>query len=66
LGLALGSLGGICAGMLLASFLFNVRQTDAPTYLGVSVVLFGASALACYLPARRAMRLAPMVALRHE
>jgi predicted permease len=66
LGLALGSLGGIGAGMLLASFLFKVRQTDALTYLGVSVVLFGASALACYLPARRAMLLAPMVALRHE
>jgi predicted permease len=66
LGLALGSLGGICAGMLLASFLFNVRQTDALTYLGVSIILFGASALACYLPARHAMRLAPMVALRHE
>ena len=65
-GVAFGSLGGVSASMLFARFLFNVRQTDALTYLSVSAVLFGASALACYIPARRATRLAPMAALRHE
>lgn len=65
-GVALGSLGGVSASVLLASFLFNVRQTDALTYISVSGVLFGAAALACCFPARRAMRLAPMAALRHE
>ena len=67
-------LGGVIAGMLasvaltrfLASLLFEVQPTDPLTFGGVALLLVAVSALACFLPARRAMRVAPMVALRHE
>jgi predicted permease len=65
-GLALGLIAALGASSMLASLLFGVKQTDPLTFLGVSVFLLDAAALACYLPARRAMRVDPMVALRHE
>jgi macrolide transport system ATP-binding/permease protein len=67
---AIGSLLGIVAvlgaGSLLESMLFAVKQTDPLTFLGVSIVLLSAAVLASYIPARRAMRVDPTVALRHE
>jgi macrolide transport system ATP-binding/permease protein len=65
-GLILGILAALAGGSVLASFLFGVKQTDPFTFLGVSVVLLSAAGLACYGPARRAMRVDPMVALRDD
>jgi ABC-type antimicrobial peptide transport system permease subunit len=46
--------------------LFGVRAVDTITYAGVAVVLFGAALVAFYLPARKAARVDPIYALRHE
>jgi predicted permease len=51
---------------LMSSFLFGVKPVDAATYLAVSFGLMATAALAGYLPARRATKVDPMVALRHE
>ncbi|HUJ32922.1 MAG TPA: ABC transporter permease [Candidatus Acidoferrum sp.] len=66
LGLAGGMVAAIVAGRLIASLLFGVTPYDPLTLVGVSVVLGSVALLACYLPARRAMRVDPLVALRHE
>jgi len=65
-GIVLGIFGAVAAGSLFAKFLFGVQQTDSLTFLVVSITLFAAAFLACYIPARRAMRVDPMVALRYE
>jgi macrolide transport system ATP-binding/permease protein len=65
-GLLLGIVAALGTGSLLGSMLFAVKQTDPLTFLGVSIVLLCAAVLACYIPARRAMRVDPMVALRYE
>jgi putative ABC transport system permease protein len=66
IGLAVGLLGAIAAARALRSMLFGIAPAD-PVSLGiVAAVLLVASGLACYLPARRAAALDPMVALRHE
>jgi putative ABC transport system permease protein len=65
-GLGIGIFFSLGASRFLSSLLFAVRPTDASTLAGV-VCLFSAVAfLACYLPARRATRVDPMMALRHE
>jgi predicted permease len=66
LGLGVGLLGALFATRLLAALLFGVEPTDAPTFAFVSVFLLAVSLLASYLPARRAMRTDPIVALRYE
>jgi putative ABC transport system permease protein len=66
----LGLLAGLGAALVgtrvVASLLYSVRPTDAITFTAVSAVLAGVALLASYIPARRAMRVDPMVALRHE
>ena len=51
---------------ILKSLLVQVTTTDPATFIGVSLILSGAAALGCFLPARRAMKVDPVVALRYE
>jgi putative ABC transport system permease protein len=68
--IAIGLLLGIAAAFalthLLESFLFQTSTTDTATFVGISAVLALISLMACYVPARRASRVQPAVALRHE
>jgi putative ABC transport system permease protein len=66
LGLALGLVGSYWVGRALADQLFGVRPTDPITFAGVSLLLGLVAAAACYIPARRATRVDPMIALRYE
>ncbi len=65
-GIGLGLILSLAIGRLLASFLFGISPTDAPTFVGVSLILALAALLACYLPAQKATRVDPMIALRQE
>ena len=65
-GIAIGLVLSIPVGLAIQSQLFGVSGIDPPAYLGVSLVLLAVAALAGYVPARRAMRIDPMVALRCE
>jgi macrolide transport system ATP-binding/permease protein len=64
-GIAVGLVCSLGAATLLRGLLFNVRSWDAPTLAGVSIVLAISALLACYIPARRAAKVDPMVALRY-
>jgi ABC-type antimicrobial peptide transport system permease subunit len=66
LGIALGIGGAFAATRLLASLLYGVAPTDLPTFMSVAVLLGVVAFLACWLPARRAARVDPTVALRAE
>jgi predicted permease len=66
IGVALGLLGAALLSRSMTTLLFNVRPTDPAVYAAVSFVLIGVALLASYLPARRASRIDPLVALRDE
>jgi putative ABC transport system permease protein len=65
-GAALGLVGALIVSHLMAGLLYGVRPTDPVTFVGVAILLIGIALLACYIPARRAMRVDPLVALRYE
>ena len=65
-GVVLGVAGAWALTSFLASFLFGVAPRDPATFVLVSLALVAVSILACYIPARRATRVDPMVALRYE
>jgi predicted permease len=65
-GAAVGLIFALMVAQLMAGLLYSVRPTDPVTFAGVALLLVGVALLACYVPARRALRVDPQVALRHE
>ena len=66
IGLAIGFILSMAVGAIMARFLYGITPTDPLTYIGVFTLLATASLVACYLPARRAARVDPLVALRQD
>ncbi len=66
IGLLIGLPLGLGMGRAVGGLLYGVAPNDFATFAGVAAILAGVALVACYVPARRAMRVDPMVALRHE
>jgi putative ABC transport system permease protein len=65
-GIALGVVTALVLARLITSLLFQVSATDPPTFSIVPLLLVAVALVACYVPARRATRVDPLVALRYQ
>ena len=66
IGLAVGLVASFILTRLMSAILYGISVSDPITFLAVALLLMFVALAACYLPARRAMRVDPMVALRYE
>ena len=66
IGMAIGAAGALALRRYLATLVFGVSTADPMVYGGVAMLMLGVAILACYVPARRASRVDPLVALRCE
>ena len=65
-GVALGLLGALALTRVLSSLLYEVSATDPMTFAGIALLLVIVSCIACYIPARRAARVDPLIAIRYD
>jgi ABC-type antimicrobial peptide transport system permease subunit len=65
-GIAVGLVGSLAAARLMRGMLFGVQSWDLPTLVAVAAVIGVSALLAAFIPARRAAKVDPMVALRYE
>jgi ABC-type antimicrobial peptide transport system permease subunit len=66
IGIALGLASALALARTLSHLLYGIAPTDPLTFVAVPIILAAVGLLACWIPARRAMRVDPMVALRYE
>ncbi len=65
-GVALGLLGALALTRVLSSLLYGVSATDPMTFAAIALLLLAVSGIACYIPARRAARVDPLIAMRYD
>jgi ABC-type antimicrobial peptide transport system permease subunit len=66
IGAGIGLAGAYAVTRVMSNLLFNVTPTDVTTFAAVPLVLLGVALIACLIPARRATKVDPLIALRHE